>query len=284
MRISKASFELIVTEEVSSKARYETHYRRPEWPGEQSGATIGIGYDLGQTAASTIEGDWRGRLPDAMVDLMKTASGHTGAAGKTKTAQIRNSIDVPWDVAVKVHETRVLPRWEKTVDDSLPNTELLSGDSFGALVSLTFNRGPQFAKEGDRSREMRNIKTHMATKNFAAIPAEIRSMKRLWDPKSGLINRRETEARLFERGLVDARPAKQYPVMEVLTPGEQHDDVIKVKEIVMAEMSRFPDVYDVVTQAAVAAIQRRALVKDDSIVGNKETWPILLDMEEEMKK
>jgi hypothetical protein len=50
---------------------------------------------------------------------------------------------------------------------------------------------------------MRNIKSHMASKEFTAIPDEFRSMKRLWPDMRGLQKRREREAELFEKGLAE---------------------------------------------------------------------------------
>jgi hypothetical protein len=71
----------------------------------------------------------------------------------------------------------------------------------GALVSLTYNRGASFGKQADRYREMSSIKAHMENSQFAKIPGEFRSMKRLWPGVRGLQERREFEARLFEKGL-----------------------------------------------------------------------------------
>lgn len=201
MRSSKAAFDLIVSQEVTSKAVYERKYRRPEWPGEQSGPTVGIGYDLGQTAAATIKADWSGRVPAAMLDAMVACSGHKGDAGRKKTLAVKNKIDIPWDTALAVHEQCVIPRWEAKVAAALPNTDLLSPDCFGALLSLTFNRGPSFSTAGERYKEMRSIKAHMAAKRFEQIPAELRAMKRLWPGTLGLLKRRDAEAALFEKGL-----------------------------------------------------------------------------------
>lgn len=204
MRASQAAFDLIIAEEVTSRATYERKYRRPEWPGASSGATVGIGYDLGQTDKKTIIADWRGRVSETMLAAMVSASGATGAAGRAATARIRSAVDIPWDVAIAVHKERVVPRWEARVIAALPNTDKLSGDSFGALLSLTFNRGPSFGMAGPRYQEMRNIKAHMKAEAFDRIPAEFRAMKRLWPNLAGLRKRRDTEAALFERGLSDA--------------------------------------------------------------------------------
>lgn len=212
MRSSQAAFDDIVREEVSSEAVYRKKYQRPEWPGAMSGVTVGIGYDLGQTDRATIRADWSGRVTANMLDIMVACSGKTGTAGRDATSQVRHLIDIPWETAIAVHKESVIPRWEARVAAALPNTEKLSGDCFGALLSLTFNRGPSFDRDGDRYREMRAIKIHMAAGNFAAIPGELRGMKRLWPDIKGLRDRRDREAALFERGLM--APPKMRPVAE----------------------------------------------------------------------
>jgi GH24 family phage-related lysozyme (muramidase) len=73
----------------------------------------------------------------------------------------------------------------------------------GALVSLVFNRGASLGPD-DKRKEMRNIAAHMQARNFDAIPAEIRAMKRIWEGKPklrGLLVRRDKEAAFFEEGL-----------------------------------------------------------------------------------
>jgi hypothetical protein len=203
MRSSKAAATLIITEEVNGKTRYEKLYRRPEWPGESSGATIGIGYDLGMTPRVEIIADWKGRVPDEMLAAMLEAQGKTGAAGKKAAAAIRSRVDIPWSTAVAVHEERVIPRWEARLLRALPNADKLPADCFGVLLSIGFNRGMNFTnnpKSGSR-REMVAIRKAMVDQDFDAIPALIRSMKRLWPKSKGLRDRREREARLFEKGL-----------------------------------------------------------------------------------
>ena len=217
MRISAEAFNLIVSEEVTSEAHYEAKLRHTEWPRGESGVTIGIGYDLGQTDRDKIAQDWRGRVPDAMLSSMLSASGVTGTPANSLANSLSGSIDIPWDVAIAVHRECVVPRWEAIVERALPNADRLSPDCFGALVSLTFNRGASFGKDGDRYREMRAIKAHIAAGEFSKIPAEIRAMKRLWEGKGlpGLLKRRDAEAALFERGLSVAplgpRPTETVP-------------------------------------------------------------------------
>jgi hypothetical protein len=223
MRSSKAAFDLIVSEEVSSREVYEKKYRKPEWPGASSGATVGIGYDLGQTGKDTIRSDWSGRVAPMMLNAMVSASGATGESGRAMTAKVRNAIDIPWEVAQAVHQECVIPRWEARVAKALPNTDRLSADCFGVLLSLTFNRGPSFSNAGERYKEMRAIKAHMASGNFEAIPDEIRAMKRLWPNLKGLRRRRDREAALFERGLA----ATSIPKPTVIPPPPDIEPVDK---------------------------------------------------------
>ena len=88
------------------------------------------------------------------------------------------------------------------------NSDELTEDSFGALVSLVYNRGSATKSSPDdpldRRREMREIKQLCLQRQFERIPDQIRKMRRLWENDesvSGLIKRRELEARLFEAGL-----------------------------------------------------------------------------------
>lgn len=201
MRSSQRAFDKIIGYEVSSQARYVKKFQRPEWPGESSGATVGIGYDLGQTPAATIRADWQGRVPDAMLAAMVSASGQTGAAGKVAAAHIRSQVSIPWETALAVHKECVVPRWEARVIKALPNAEKLPADCFGALLSLSFNRGTSYNLPQDRYREMRQIRAAMIAEHYEAIPGYIRAMKRLWPNLRGLLDRRDDEAALFAAGL-----------------------------------------------------------------------------------
>lgn len=218
MRISKAAFDLIVAEEVTDKKTYERKYRQPEWPGGQSGLTIGIGYDVGYATVDRLTKDWSGHIPAAMIGALSQACGVKGEDAKELTAQLKHMADIPWDAAMAVFAQVDVPRWEKVVSDNLPNTDKLSADCFGALVSLAYNRGPSFYKPGPRYAEMRAIKEHMSNGDFEDIPDEIRAMRRLWPTMKGLRDRRDREAALFERGLKVSASPMPAPVPPVLPP------------------------------------------------------------------
>lgn len=203
VRSSQAAIDLIVAEEVSSQAVYMAKYQHPEWPGGASGVTIGIGYDCGYSTANTIQGDWGDKLPAPMVKCLQDVAGIHGSPASSYAHMLRGAVTVQWDAAMAVFIGRDMPKWEGIVSRALPNTDKLSPDSFGALNSLAYNRGPSFDQQGDRYLEMRAIKAHMAAGEFDKIPGEFRSMKRLWPNVPGLQHRRDHEADLFEKGLAE---------------------------------------------------------------------------------
>jgi lysozyme len=201
IRSSQAAVDLIVMEEVTSKNLYNLKYQHPEWPGGMSGVTIGIGYDVGFSTPTIIQADWGDKLPVAMVAALEAVAGIHGTPASSHAHELRNVVTVPWAAAMAVFLGRDMPKWEATVLTHLPNSIQLAPDSFGALVSLAYNRGPSFSAVGDRYREMRAIRDHLANQQFEEIPDDFRSMRRLWPNVVGLRNRRDHEAALFEKGL-----------------------------------------------------------------------------------
>ncbi|WP_127075999.1 hypothetical protein [Rhodomicrobium lacus] len=206
--ISERASRLIIASEVSSKKKYLQNYRRPTWPKGKSGVTIGIGYDVGYVTVYELGEDWKGYIPEAQIEKLAEACGNTGSVAAS-LAQNLQDISIDWEPARNQYVNEGQPRYVGMTEAALPNTRMLSPDSLGALVSLVYNRGPSFgiseAKDTEgRYREMRNIKRMMTEKNLSAIPAEIRSMKRIWEgvpDMRGLLTRRDAEASLFEIGL-----------------------------------------------------------------------------------
>jgi GH24 family phage-related lysozyme (muramidase) len=201
LKSSQAAIDLIVAEEVSSEATYQKLYQHPEWPGGMSGVTIGIGYDVGYSTPETIQADWGDKLPAAMVHALQAVAGIHGSPASSHAHALHGVVTVPFEAAMAVFRQRDMPKWEQIVAHALPNTQLLAPDSFGALVSLAYNRGASFSAPGDRYQEMRGIRLLMGAQQFDRIPDEFRSMKRLWPNVLGLRLRRDHEAALFEQGL-----------------------------------------------------------------------------------
>jgi hypothetical protein len=201
LSISQRAFNMTVEFEVTNAQTYEERHRRPTWPGDSSGVTIGIGYDVGCATKKQLYSDWQGNIPDAAVSALEKVLGVTGSAAKPLAAKLSSSIDIPWEIAIGVHRDSVIPRWVDVVEQALANCGMVGPDCLGALVSLTCNRGASYSKPGEQYKEMRAIKQHMAALRFSRIPAEMRAMKRLWPNTPALCDRRDREAKLFEEGL-----------------------------------------------------------------------------------
>jgi GH24 family phage-related lysozyme (muramidase) len=200
--ISDDAINLIVDEEVSDSAYYTKHYQHWDWPEGASGATIGIGYDCGYCTPDEIRADWADILPAEQIAELVKASGIKGQAAHEFVIRHAGTVTVPFSAAMKEFTDREIPKWAAHVKSMVPNTDKLSPDSFGALVSLAYNRGAGvFVNPGPRYGEGRSIRNHMADENFAAIPDDILSMQRLWPRGSDLWRRRAHEAALFKKGL-----------------------------------------------------------------------------------
>ena len=218
-RLSKRATDLIIEYETGGRSYYERKYRsRAVWPKGQSGITIGCGYDLGYVSTATFEADWAALLGglttaqrSALAACIDRHSGKDSAAAMLALLASVQDIVVSWEAALAVFFQSTLPKFAAMTAGALPNSDLLNGDCFGALVSLTFNRGASYSKAHnlardplDRYREMRAIKSLMGQTQFSGIPAQIRSMVRIWvdtDIEAGMRRRRMDEALLFAEGL-----------------------------------------------------------------------------------
>ena len=196
---SPAAISLIEHFEIGDSSSYISH---PIWPGGASGVTIGIGYDLGYASVDQISQDWNELSSSTLIKIQSYA----GIFGNSAKNIINKSIDIniTFSQARHVFEDRDIPRVSLLTLDAFANVDKLSSDSFGALVSLVFNRGTSMSDTSPGNRlEMRQIRDVMKVAEFGLIPDFIRSMKRLWLGKGldGLLARRDAEAALFENGL-----------------------------------------------------------------------------------
>lgn len=212
--ISPATVAFLVAQEDVSEGWYNANAAHPVWPGGESGVTIGIGYDLGNQTPTTILKDWSVAIGASNAAFFVRCAGVTGEAAHAILAQVGHVI-VPWAAAISVFTTSTLPRYAAQTWDALPNCAALPPDAFGALVSIGYNRGNGgwTANQIDgvsRFHEMGEIRDAMDARDFGAIPAFIRSMRRLWpdgEPNaehpqgSGLWLRRTKEAAMFEAAL-----------------------------------------------------------------------------------
>ena len=171
-----------------------------KWPGESSGITLGIGYDLGFVTPEEFEEDWSPYLTADDIARLKTAIGVSGEAAHQRASEF-SDINVTWDDSVEVFKNRTLPLYSQRTEAAFPGVDQLPADAQGALVSLVFNRGA--GMDGDRRREMRAIRDAVAAGDLQEIANQIRAMKRLWIGKGvdGLLKRRDAEADLVESSI-----------------------------------------------------------------------------------
>ena len=196
MNLSARGIKAIIAWETGGEQFYD---RNPEWPGEQSGITIGVGWDLGHTPATETTRAWRQYLDASTMAALVGVSGHRGEAAQTRLPHVRHLI-IPWAAAMAVFEDVTLPTWYLRTLRIYPQLVDLPVDCAAALVSLVFNRGPNLS--GDRRREMLRIQELLRVNEPQHIPEQLRAMKRLWSDSKGLRRRRDEEAQLFESGLV----------------------------------------------------------------------------------
>lgn len=245
-RVSDRAFKLIVDYETGGKAFYEQVIKsRPIWPREASGITIGFGYDLGYVSLDEYRRDWADVIAtltatqkSAMEACIGFHSGKDSAATMQGLLAAVRDIVFNWDASQVVFKAKTLPKFALLTEQALPNCNLLNGDCFGVLVSLTFNRGASYSKPQkpgdikDRYREMRAIRADMVAKNFADIPKQMKDMIRIWvgtAVETGLRRRRIDEANLFSSGLAAglvAPPAVGAVVVTASAGGAaaMHDD------------------------------------------------------------
>ena len=197
LECSRGSLDVIVELEVTSAAVYEKKYRRPTWPGGQSGVTIGIGYDLGVTAKTEIESDWGGRVSDVDLASLLAVQGITGSEAK-KLARAIAQVEIPFGVAAVVFYQATLPRYARSTRKTFPGVQRLPADAQGMLLSLVYNRGTSLG--GAQRTEMAEIKKIIRDGGddcLERVAAQVEAMQRLWPDLPGLRARRAREAEII---------------------------------------------------------------------------------------
>jgi GH24 family phage-related lysozyme (muramidase) len=174
---------------------------KPDWPGGQSGVTIGFGYDLGYVTVDQFESDWGELVRPDVSQRLKAVIGLRALRARNRIGDL-SDVRISRKAAEQVFGTRTLPLYELRAAQAFPGLDALPEDARGALVSLVYNRGTSMVDSSpeDRRREMRAIREAVARGDLAEIAAQLRSMKRLWEAQGlgGLIARREEEAQLVE--------------------------------------------------------------------------------------
>jgi len=221
MSLSPAALALLIAEEGLD---------RPDcWPGEESGMTLGLGDDAAFLTARQFKERWAPYLTAAQLAALLPGVGLRGDRARAfcrvlharmtppdnhtppELQPVRISREVALAVFKKWDEQEYIAQTLATFKGS----DQLPADSFGALFSVVYNRGDSL--EGERRREMRQIRWAVTQRHWEQVPELIRSMRRLWPNNAGLRRRRDNEARLFSCGLSDtphvypAAPAGREP-------------------------------------------------------------------------
>lgn len=189
MAFSQKAFDLILS--------FEGMGQPKQWPGGESGVTIGFGYDLGYVTAAQFQEDWGDQLPADVMTKLKTAIGLKGIPAKNKAAQLKD-VKIDRAPSLVVFTERTVPQYEAQTRAAFPGFDALATDAQGALVSLVFNRGASM--KGDRRTEMRAIRDAVPSGDLQEIADQLRKMKRLWVGQGldGLLRRRDAEADMVE--------------------------------------------------------------------------------------
>ena len=205
--LNKKSLDLILEFEVGGGENYYNKFlKNPTWPGEQSGVTIGVGYDVGYVNKTEFANDWK-ELPQKDFDRLYKVVGVKGYNAKELARRLKDIV-IPWDLALKVFMNKTVSKFYNLSRNTFINFDKLPEDAKGGLVSLVFNRGA--ALEGDRRREMKAIRNIMTRaqnfdeKTLSQIADQIRKMKRIWiggSIEKGMSRRRDAEAKIIEESL-----------------------------------------------------------------------------------
>lgn len=205
--VSQKAVDMIIYYECGDKSYYNKLLARPTvpaWQTTQSGVTIGIGFDTGYNSKAEIRKATTGILPESSIKALESVSGMKGKnAYYNGLPKVKNTVFVTYENAEKIFFRDSLPRFTKLTAGAFNLTPTrLSPHSNGALTSLVYNRGASLSNTSSR-KEMRDIKYHLANKQDSKVPGDITAMKRLWAGKnlSGLLKRRDAEAKLFKEGL-----------------------------------------------------------------------------------
>lgn len=284
MVLSKAALDLVLEFEVAGEDGYNKRYRNPIWPGEASGVTIGIGYDLGFVSPEQFVSDFR-ELDPTDRQKLESVCGRSGQPAKAALASVR-SIVVDFDIAIDVFQRVSVPRYQSRLEAAMPGVQALDPDIQGALWSLVYNRGASMDNT-DRRKEMRQIRDAVAAGKPELIPGYLRSMVRLWIGTSiekGMRRRREAEAALIESALAKIRAevggtqvGGLPPLSRVLKLGSVGDDV-RALQTILKDMGLLQGEVDgdfgPDTLQAVRKFQLRAGLDVDGQVG-EDTWSAL---------
>lgn len=202
MTLSPEGVKLLLDYEVGGGEDYFRKFlSRPTWPGESSGVTIGIGFDLGYNSQAQFAEAWGTLLADEPLAIL---AGSLGLKGQPAREWLHGKpeargIEITWNQALGVFTNVTVPRFFVQMLRIYPQANDLPEGARDALLSLVFNRGTSLS--GERRSEMVSIQNALKFNRLREVPDLLRAMKRLWPSTLGLQKRRDAEAELFAKSL-----------------------------------------------------------------------------------
>ncbi len=193
-KLSCEAVTFIVRQEVSSRTDYDRYATHPNDPGNPSGVTIGIGYDL-RFQINTFEIDWEGEVTQQIITRLSATLGQI--ASPSMIAGL-SDITIAFEAAWRVFIKSSLPGYYEKTAKTFPNFESLPDLCKAALISLVYNRGTSLT--GPKRVEMRTIKNLIVAGSLQAVPEQFEKMEQLFT-SPGLKARRQREANLWQQGL-----------------------------------------------------------------------------------
>ena len=196
MKLNDKGIEFIVTEETGGRAYYEKVYKSTfTWPGGYSGPTAMVGIDIGYYTEEEVDKIFKPLTDSSELSLIRAGRGLKGLNAKEYTVKLKG-ITFTWEEAIQTFKEFILPKFTNLTEKAFPGVSDLHENAQAAMVSLVFNRGTSF--KGTSRTEMLELKKIIAAgKDYEAMAAQFKSMKRLWDKTSGLVGRRDKEAALI---------------------------------------------------------------------------------------
>ena len=164
---------LIVRHEIISPAFYTARLQGFACPGDISGPTIGIGYDLGMQTAARIRADWHAHPG---VPALAAGSGEIGFGPCRNYRSAHAGIRTPLPLAQTVFEDTSLPTYHALTARTFRNGwDSLPPNAQGALVATVYVRGA--GMRGESRTEMRTLRdTCVPAHDVQCIAAAHRAM------------------------------------------------------------------------------------------------------------
>lgn len=152
--VAPAAVALIVRHEIISPAFYTAKLQGFACPGDISGPTIGIGYDLGMQTAARIRADWHAH---AAAPRLAAGSGVRGFGPCRSYRRAHADIRTPLPLAQAVFEDTSLPAYHALSARAFRNGwNGLPPNAQGALVATVYVRGA--GMRGESRAEMRTLR------------------------------------------------------------------------------------------------------------------------------